>query len=169
MMARMHVNAAALNVRASADMNANNVVVTLPFGHPVETTGEHDLKRWIAVETQLNGKLHKGFVNVGYLRAPLSAEKEKRLADAAAAWTSKAAGFPMPTDHSTFAHEDPKVAKPAIGDFLRSTGVDLVVARGLTQVWALSTEMKIVKYPLLEDGRLDDKAGRVQAVYRNLA
>jgi hypothetical protein len=167
-MPRMHVNAAALNIRSSADMNSNNVVATLPFGHPLETTGEHDLKRWIPVEAQLNGKVHKGFVNVGYLRKPLSAEKEKLLADAAQAWTSKSAGFPMPTDHSKFAHDDPKVAKPAIGDFLRSSGADLVVARGLTQVWAFSTDMKIVKYPLLEDGRLDDKAGKVAAVYRNL-
>lgn len=85
-MARMHVNAGALNIRASAGIAPDNVVVSLPFGHPVETMGEADLKRWIAVETIYRGSTHRGFVNVGYLRGSLSFGRENLISVAAEIW-----------------------------------------------------------------------------------
>jgi Bacterial SH3 domain len=161
-MPQMHVNAAALNIRSGPNMTSDNILATLPFGHPLETTGEHDLKRWIAVEATLNGKSHKGFVNMGYLRNPLSASKEELLAQAASI-----RGFSIPAGGASYVSESLSVAKPAICDVICTHNHNLVVARGLTQVWALTSGGKIVKFPLLEDGRLDDSKGVVKAVLRN--
>jgi hypothetical protein len=164
----MHVNAGALNIRATPAIENDNIVVTLPFGHPLNTTGEHDLKRWIPVEATLNGKHHKGFVNVGYLRKPLSNEKETVLASAAQSWASPHATYTAPQADKGFEKESPRHAKPAICDLIVSKTQDLVIARGLTQVWALNGDRKIIRYPLLEDGRLDDPKGVVTAVLRHL-
>ncbi len=155
----MHVNAAALNIRSAPNMTSQNIVATLPFGHAVQTTGEHDLKRWIPMEATLNGARYKGYVNVGYLRKPLSEAKEVLLAHAA-----NETGFAIPTGGTTFISVNPADAKPAIADVICASGHDLVVARGLTQVWTLTSERRIVKYPLLEDGKLDDPKGIVKAV-----
>lgn len=159
----MHVNAAALNIRATPGITADNIVATLPFGHPLETTGDHDLKRWIPVTATLAGKIITGFVNMGYLRNPLSAAKENLLAQAA-----KNAGFAIQSDCADYISESPSFARPAIGDLICADKTDLVVARGLTQVWALTNEHKIAKYSLLENGRLDDVRGLVKAVLRNI-
>jgi hypothetical protein len=165
----MHVNAAALNIRASSGMVSDNVVANLPFGHPLQTIGEHDLKRWIAVEANYVGKLHRGFVNVGYLRKPLSVTKESLLATAARAWSTKDSTFKLPAGDSGFARDNATTAKPAIGDVICAANNSLVVARGMTQVWALGSDLQIIKFALLEDGRLDDPHGKITAVLRNLA
>ena len=168
-MAQLHVNSAALNIRSTPCMTADNIVVALPFGHPLETTGEADEKRWIAVTANWGGKTHVGFVNVGYLRKPLSNAKEAMLAAAAMAWTAKDQTYAMPNGKLGFERQTTAVAMPTIGDLICTDRHDLVVAKGMTQIWGLNGDLKIIKYPLLEDGRLDDKRGNITAVLRSLS
>jgi hypothetical protein len=113
-MARMHVNAGALNIRKSAGLAAD-ALVSLPFGHPVDTLGPPDLKRWIEVEATYRGKSYSGFVNSGYLRAPVSEARERLLAVTASVWDK-------------FQRGDGKENKPPfasyIGEMWRDVGHD---------------------------------------------
>ena len=167
-MAHMHVNSAALNIRATPDMQSDNILVALPFGYPVLTTGEASPHPWVSIVTIWNGKTFSGFVNVGYLRESLSDAKESLLAVAAMAWTIKDKNYALPNLDSGFERQSLALAKLDIGDVICTGHNDLVVAKGMTQVWALSGDLKLTRYPLLEDGHLDDRSGNVVAVMRNL-
>jgi hypothetical protein len=167
-MPQMNVNAAALNIRSTPEIKPGNIVATLPFAHALETNGTPNEDRWIKVKAKFNGKTYRGYVNVGYLRAPLSPAKEALLAAASTAWHSKDKSFPIPDGSTGYTPEPATSAKPAIGDLIQHTTTDLVIAKGMTQVWALTPTLEITKHPLLESGHLDDKGGAVTAVLRNL-
>jgi hypothetical protein len=165
-MPRMHVNAAAINIRSTPEIKPENIVATLPFAHAIETNGTPNENRWIKVKAKFNGKTYRGYINIGYLRAPLSPAKEALLAAASTAWQNQDKSFTLPDAAKGYAPEPTTSAKPAIGDLIQHTTTDLVVAKGLTQVWALTPTLEITKHPLLESGHLDDKPGVVSAVLR---
>jgi hypothetical protein len=167
-MPKMHINAAALNIRSTPEIKPDNIVATLPFGHAIEANGTPNENRWIKVKAKFNSKTYRGYVNVGYLRAPLSPAKEALLAAASTAWQVKDKSFTIPNGTKGYAPEPITTAKPAIGDLIQHTTTDLVVAKGMTQVWTLTQSLEITKHPLLENGHLDDKRGMVTAVLRNL-
>jgi hypothetical protein len=164
----MHVNAAALNIRSTPEIKPDNIVATLPFAHALETNGTPNENRWIKVKAKFNSKTYRGYVNVGYLRTSLSPAKEALLTAASAAWHAKDKSFTLPDGTKGYATEPAATAKPAIGDLIQHTTNDLVIAKGMTQVWALTPTLEITKHPLLESGHLDDKRGMVTAVLRNL-
>jgi hypothetical protein len=168
-MPTMHVNAAALNIRSTPEIKPGNIVATLPFAHAIETNGTPNENRWIKVKAKFNGKTYRGYVNVGYLRAPLSPAKEALLAAASTAWHSKDKSFTIPNGTKGYAPEPATSAKPTIGDLIQHTTTDLVIAKGMTQVWTLTPSLEITKHPLLESGHLDDKHGSVTAGLRNLS
>jgi hypothetical protein len=167
-MPKMHINAAALNIRSTPEIKPDNIVATLPFAHGIETNGTPNENRWIKIKAKHNGKTYRGYVNVGYLRAPLSPTKEALLSTASQAWHSKDKTFTIPNGTKGYVSEPTTSAKPTIGDLIQHTTTDLVIAKGMTQVWALTPALEITKHPLLENGHLDDKRGIVTAVLRNL-
>lgn len=167
-MPHMHVNAAELNIRTTPEIKPGNIVAKIPFAHPLETAGLPDGNRWIKTKSKFNGKTFRGYVNVGYLRAPLSIAKENLLAAASKAWSNNDLSFAFPDGQFGFALELPSTAKPAIGDLICCAGNELVVARGMTQVWAINSNLEFTKHPLLENGQLDNQRGVVTAVLRNL-
>jgi hypothetical protein len=167
-MPQMHINAAALNIRSTPEIKPENIVATLPFAHALETNGTPNENRWIKVKAKFNGKTYRGYINIGYLRAPLSPAKEALLAAASTAWQNQDKSFTLPNGTKGYAPEPTTTAKPTIGDLIQHTTTDLVIAKGMTQVWALTQSLEITKHPLLESGHLDDKHEAVKTVLRNL-
>ena len=167
-MTQMHVNSAALNVRSTPSIDTHNILVALPFGYPILVTDGSDLRPWIAIRTIWRAKFLAGFVNSGYLRAPLPATTEFLIANAAMAWTDRDRNFTLPDGDFGYQRQSADHAKPNIADLIYADQNVLVVAKGMTQLWALGGDLKIVRYPLLEDGRLDDRRDTITAVLKSL-
>ena len=167
-MTQMHVNSAALNVRSTPSIDTHNILVALPFGYPILVTDGSDLRPWIAIRTIWRAKFLAGFVNSGYLRAPLPATTEFLIANAAMAWTDRDRNFTLPDGNFGYQRQSADHAKPNIADLIYADQNVLVVAKGMTQLWALGGDLKIVRYPLLEDGRLDDRRDTITAVLKSL-
>ena len=167
-MTQMHVNSAALNVRSTSSLDSDNILVALPFGYPVLITDGAELRPWIAIRTIWRAKFLAGFVNGGYLREPFSENTESLIADAAMAWTDKDKNFTLPDGNLGYQCQSADHAKPNVADLIDADQNVLVVAKGMTQLWALGGDLKIVRYPLLEDGRLDDRRGNITAVLKCL-
>ena len=161
-MTQMHVNSAALNVRSTPSMDTHNILVALPFGYPVLVTDGTNVRPWIEIRTIWRGRFLTGFVNGGYLREPLPESKESLVADAAMAWTDTDKSYTLPDGNFDYQHLNADLAKPNIADLIYADQNVLVVAKGMTQLWALGCDLKIVRYPLLEDGRLDDRRGTLR-------
>ena len=167
-MTQMHVNSAALNVRSTPSMDTHNILVALPFGYPVLVTDGTNVRPWVEIRTIWRAKFLAGFVNSGYLRAALPATTESLIADAAMAWIDKDLNFTLPDGDFGYQSQSADHAKPEIADLICADNNTLVVAKGMTQLWALGGDLKIVRYPLLEDGRLDDRRGNITAVLKSL-
>ena len=166
-MTPMHVNSAALNVRSMPAMGFHNILLALPFGYPVLVSDDASVRPWISIHTIWQAKFISGFVNSGYLRPPLPDATEALIAAAAMAWTTNDINFVLP-DRSRHQWQSADQAKPNIADFICADQNVLVIAKGMTQLWALANNLKIVRYPLLEDGRLDDRRGNITGVMKNL-
>lgn len=85
-MPTMHVNSASLNLRSELLIKPATLIASLPFGHPVNVTGEASKPGWKTVTATYKGNNHTGVMSGDFLRAPLSSAKEKLLASAAAQW-----------------------------------------------------------------------------------
>lgn len=85
-MPTMHVNSASLNLRSEPLIKPSTIIASLPFGHPVNVTGEAAKPGWKTVTTTYKGNNHNGVISGDFLRQPLSAAKEKLLAAAAVQW-----------------------------------------------------------------------------------
>jgi hypothetical protein len=82
----MHVKAPSLNLRHTPLVKPETLIVSLPFGHPVDVQGDADRPGWKVVSTTYKGVVHHGVISGDFLRAPLSAAKENLLAAAAVEW-----------------------------------------------------------------------------------
>jgi hypothetical protein len=82
----MHINSASLNLRSEPLIKPATIIKSLPFGHPVNVTGEAEKEGWKTVTTTYQGKNLSGVLSGDFLRAPLSAAKENLLAAGAIEW-----------------------------------------------------------------------------------
>jgi hypothetical protein len=85
-MATLHVNAASLNLRSEPILKPSTIRTSLPFGHPVDVTGDAVKPGWKTVTATYQGINFSGVVSGGLLRQPVSASKEKLLASGAVEW-----------------------------------------------------------------------------------
>lgn len=85
-MAIMHINSASANLRSEPLIKPSTVLASLPFGHPVDVTGDAPREGWKTVTSTYNNRNLSGVISASLLRAPLSAAKESLLAAAAVQW-----------------------------------------------------------------------------------
>jgi hypothetical protein len=83
---RKHINSKTLNLRSEPLIKPGNILASLPFGHPVEVTGDAAKPGWKTATTTYKGINHAGVISGAFLRDPLSDKKEKLLAAGAVEW-----------------------------------------------------------------------------------
>jgi hypothetical protein len=143
-MVTAYVDVEALNLRATAKVEADNRIGILNLCQPLEVLADVDQNGWVKVRAEVDGAARDGFVSEKLLRKPTTEAREVLVAAAIREWLRFEKGLGRETDDPFFRFVGEMWA--AIGQPLDGKDTDIPWSAAAISFMVRNAGTKIAKY-----------------------